>query len=887
MTGMKTVKRNVMVNLGRRTEVDVEMTAEMEETLVVSQKLPLVSTSSTELANTIDSDDFEKLPVGEEYRDLVKLIPGVQVTANSTRGPSAGGSGQDNIYKFDGIDVSLPLFGTLSADTSAHDIDQVSIVKGGSQAVNFNRSGGFTINTISKSGTNAFKGELNYRIQPSDFEADRDDKDTVLRREEDETWLSLNVGGPLVKERLFFYASYYAPEISASNSGNVYGPQPDFDDSRDEYFVKLTFSPLDNLTLHGSYRDMQRDQKNVSIGGLSETTTAQNTENKLALTLFEGDWLISHNQTLGFKLAEFDYDTSSLPSRQLGFTPSTQLGTTIDLNNLADMGLVRLPTYGDDAALNELYRPFIEQYGYIGDNGERVGGGQVGYGSTIDRNDFSRKSWELSYNYLLVSGSWEHDLHVGFRHESADEDLGRSSNGWGAISFGNTPESFITANFLVGDGRNINSEYVTDNLELNDNITIGKWNVNIGVMLSNDKLYGQDLAEDPTAVSGYRLSPDSKYLMYETDFEDMVQPRLGVVRELRDGETIQASFGSFHPPASSLPRAASWARNIVSRLNVATFDSNGALVDVSPASSSSGKFFQPDMEPRRIDEIMLGYSRSYDNGWTAKIHSRYRWAGHFWEDTNNTARVDYADTSTDQDPEEIRSQGDYIPELGDYRAEVGGSSYVIAELDYAFTKYYEVTLDGEKRGDNYYVKGTYTWSHYYGNFDQDATSDDNDQNIFIGSSFLADAAGRQTWDNRYGNLSGDRRHLVKIFGTYQLPWGSSIGAFGIYQSGEPWETHSWEPYEAFLASWDRDDTSRYAEPAGSRTSPAHYQLDLNYTHGFRFGSRYAVELDLDIFNITDNQTERDFDKEFHRSSYGQARKLWDPRQFRLSARLTF
>ena len=59
------------------------------------------------------------VPVGQEYRDLIKLIPGVQYTQDSTRGPSSGSSGQDNVYKFDGVNVTLPLFGTLSAEPAA------------------------------------------------------------------------------------------------------------------------------------------------------------------------------------------------------------------------------------------------------------------------------------------------------------------------------------------------------------------------------------------------------------------------------------------------------------------------------------------------------------------------------------------------------------------------------------------------------------------------------------------------------------------------------------------------------------------------------------------------------------------------------------------------
>ena len=44
----------------------------------------------------------------QQYRDLLKLIPGVQFSQDTIRGPSAGGSGQDNVYQFDGVNVTLP-----------------------------------------------------------------------------------------------------------------------------------------------------------------------------------------------------------------------------------------------------------------------------------------------------------------------------------------------------------------------------------------------------------------------------------------------------------------------------------------------------------------------------------------------------------------------------------------------------------------------------------------------------------------------------------------------------------------------------------------------------------------------------------------------------------
>ena len=101
------------------------------------------------------------------------------------------------------------------------------------------------------------------------------------------------------------------------------------------------------------------------------------------------------------------------------------------------------------------------------------------------------------------------------------------------------------------------------------------------------------------------------------------------------------------------------------------------------------------------------------------------------------------------------------------RADV--NSYIIAELDGPYTRYQEVTLESEWRGADAFVRGSYTWSHYYGNFDQDNSTTANDANIFVGSSFIADGAGRQLWDLRDGDLRGDRRHMFKLYGYHIVP----------------------------------------------------------------------------------------------------------------------
>jgi hypothetical protein len=229
----------------------------------------------------------------------------------------------------------------------------------------------------------------------------------------------------------------------------------------------------------------------------------------------------------------------------------------------------------------------------------------------------------------------------------------------------------------------------------------------------------------------------------------------------------------------------------------------------------------------------------------------------------------------------------YIPDLDAKRAQIGsGSSYVIAELDGAFTRYYEATIESEWRGNKAFVRGSYTWSHYYGNFDQDNSTLANDDNVFIGSSFIGDGAGRQLWNFRSGDLRGDRRHLLKMYGYYSLAWNATAGAFFIAQAGQPWETWSYEPYIALTTN--TSDTSRFAEPAGSRHTDPHWQLDLNYTQNFRLSSRLNLQIAGDLFNVFDKQTGYNIQPGIHTpASFGLPRAYFDPRRFQVATRLRF
>ena len=206
-----------------------------------------------------------------------------------------------------------------------------------------------------------------------------------------------------------------------------------------------------------------------------------------------------------------------------------------------------------------------------------------------------------------------------------------------------------------------------------------------------------------------------------------MQPRLGATWAYNGKDTVYASYATYNPAASSLPRAASWDRNVFVTLND-YFDPNGVLIGTDPLASSSGKLFVPDLTPRTIYETLVGTSRQFNRtgpvasmGGTAAASTsgrtrtiprgcRRRRADSIRRPASRASCTSRTWTSN------ARRSAQYLgPNV------LSGSSYVIAELDGAFTKYYEGTLETEWQNDKAFVRGSYTWSHYYGNFDQDSS----------------------------------------------------------------------------------------------------------------------------------------------------------------------
>ena len=920
-----TSTRNVTVLLQQRTVVDVATGAgaEMEEIVTTGSQM-MADTGQGALKNSITAQTVDALPVGQQYRDLLKLVPGVQYSEDSRLGPSSGGSASDNTFMFDGIDVSLPLFGNLASEPSTHDIAQISIVRGGAKAIGFNRAGGFSMNTISKSGTDEFHGEVSYQVETKGLRSDLDTGDSPEEFDEDRSWTVASIGGPLVRDRLYFYTSYYGPRTDRSNGENAYGAVPDFEIVRDEIFGKLTFSPTDNILIDASFRTSEKETLNDGVGARTQASAADiGIDNQDIFTL-EGSWIISDESSLSFRYVDWENETGGDPVTFLNFT--TSLGDSIDVNNLDQMGGFLVPNLQtidvDDTAeeiaakqaFNAFAQPLIDQYGFLED-GVLTGGGLVGSGGLIASADYFRESFEISFDHLISAGNVTHDLHFGFQQMEIEEVIDRRSNGWGTISapFDSTAEDGVTPVFFRAAVRqqglgSLTGEFISPvvhsvtemtSFEINDTIEMGDWTFNVGFLISEDTLFGQGLRKNANNPSGFEIAIGERYEMQKFDYSDMIQPRFGANWDFSESASAYINYARYHPTASSLSRAASWDRRFGDRIMDVNFDVNGNFIDAEQQAGSGGKLFEAGIKPRSVDEWLIGMTKDLSGDLSIRAHARYKKGDHFLEDVPNDIYLNANPPASYAREEVIPGLADQLNGVvGDGSDGIGGGSirsFVVDELDGAFSKYYELSVEADWTRDRLFVNGSYTWSHYYGNFDNDNVSGDNDRDLFIGSSSFGDGAGRMPWNNQKGDLRGDRRHMIKIYGYYELEWDASVGAYLILQSGQPWTPWDNDPWADEIADYraatgrgtSTSSFLRFAEPAGSNTTPSHYALDLNYKQNFAVFGDQNIQVRVDLFNVFDNQTGYNYQTRVGFSDYGEPRDWFRPRRFQVAFKYQF
>lgn len=214
------VMNNVTLSLGETETINAKLKDDskaLEQVVVTGKKNYSLTATRTGAASSFSRTAIDRTPsVSRSIFDIAKLTP--QAAATGSGASFAGSSNKYNSFQIDGA-VNNDVFGLSGAGTNGADAGTTPISLEAIEAVQvviapFDvRQGGFTgggINAITKSGSNTWKGSAYTFYNNQDFYGTTPGADIQNRKklaDKYEATVGLTLGGPIVKDKLFFFAN--------------------------------------------------------------------------------------------------------------------------------------------------------------------------------------------------------------------------------------------------------------------------------------------------------------------------------------------------------------------------------------------------------------------------------------------------------------------------------------------------------------------------------------------------------------------------------------------------------------------------------------------------------------------------------------------------------
>ena len=262
----------VSARAGQDTPLTVKLQlAEISEELIVTAESPLVDVTKTQAGQDITLQLTESLPTARSYQDFLQLVPGVQDALGATDNPASRsgvnyrdvdgadgdvGRSTDNLYYFDGINVTDRTAGTNGANLNTEIIQEQSVLTGAIPA-EFVGAPGLISNVVTKSGGNQFSGSVNYYTQSDSFVEDNknfaDDSFSTFDA-------AATLGGPIWKDKAWFFVSFrqVEEERDVTNEDGVF--LRTVTEEADQGFGKLTWAFTDSDVLTAVFLSDPRDR---------------------------------------------------------------------------------------------------------------------------------------------------------------------------------------------------------------------------------------------------------------------------------------------------------------------------------------------------------------------------------------------------------------------------------------------------------------------------------------------------------------------------------------------------------------------------------------------------------------------------------------------------
>jgi hypothetical protein len=247
LTGFTPVSQpDVHVTVAAERRVDITLTpAKQTQSVEVTAEVPLVTTTEDTLGGTVESSQIENLPVnGRDYTKLIYLNPGVTGGPDQiTDSPGSfgefsvnGARGRANNFLLDGTDMNdgyrndpainqAGVFGTPATILPVDAVAELAVLS--NFAPEYGRNAGAVINIVTKSGTNQIHGTAADYFRNDALDARNFfNQAPLLRAPFHNNQFGGSVGGPIVKDKIFFFGDYEGQREAGGLTSTPCVPSP-------------------------------------------------------------------------------------------------------------------------------------------------------------------------------------------------------------------------------------------------------------------------------------------------------------------------------------------------------------------------------------------------------------------------------------------------------------------------------------------------------------------------------------------------------------------------------------------------------------------------------------------------------------------------------------
>ncbi len=819
----------VEVLAGQGTELN--LSAAGTQTIVIAgSRVRSIDVSRADSGATFTAKDIDRLPVAQNVAAIVQLAP------NTTRADfrygnnaaSFGGSGSsENAIYINGFPVTNALYQVGYSSLPFGAIAQTSILTGGYGA-EFGRSTGGVINITTKSGGNEFEFSTGVRFAPNSLRskarnltypntgatenAATDGKIFFYNEgnKQTETAYNVSLSGPIIKDRLFFFAateytktSQETTRLSAASTAAINTGWLEQDRTTPRSILKLDWAITDShLIEFTGIRDKVKTEERFF--GFNYATLSRDTTQRGGASFVNYGAGVPFLNATGAALAAPQGANVNI----LKYTGNLTDDLTVQvLYGTSKTDRSQIPV-GYVPGLYPIAAPVTARAPGVNYTPTQV----QGFTSALLRDDAGDDNTGSRFDVEYKLNS-QHTLRAGLDYNHIKGRNGTSSAGGGTWTYGKlaTPGTIVPGMTTTPAGP-LGSQgyYVTEDIVRgggNPEVKQSAWYIEDRFQLSKDLLIALGLRNE--AFNNLNSVGDSIIKKNK-----QLAPRASVAWDVNGDQSFKVfgTAGRYHLgiPANLAVRFASGSLNTQQFYSYTGVDPvTGApqgLVKLNPnLYSPNNEFGVPpdarvisatDIRSNTQDEFTIGFEKALTPEWKGGVRLNVRKLKSSIDDVSDPTVI------ANKLRQRSVAEGDYFE--GHWQGALfnpGQSNTFLVPVDAAGTLR-QVTMawnewgfpEGLKRQytaldfllehplrDGWYGKMTYTWSKSTGNTEGQQKSDNGQ----------ADVGFTSVWDfpqlmlNSNGPLPNQRKHQIKAFGVYNFSDEYAISGNALISSGRP------------------------------------------------------------------------------------------------------